>query len=528
MSNLETSALASNLDGSRITPAVSGKTVSARFVQLRKLIARYLRALLFLLIPTALTFLLRSHPDLYPVISLAFVIAVSAAAWRYGAWGGILTSLVSIPALTMAATNGQVFLPQHIDLLGLGMLCFISILVSRVASNRKRVESVLRSANEQLEARVKERTAELQQANVAIRAANAALLESEQKFRAMADSAPVMIWTSNTVKGFTWFNEAWLNFTGLTVEAQITEGWLAGIHPDDRQHSFETYVKAFDTRTQFAMEYRRKRHDGVWRWVLSHGVAHYGRSGDFLGYIGSCIDIHDRREMEENLRRANSDLQQFAYSASHDLQEPIRTVAIYGQLLKKRYGPKLDETAETFLEYLTTAAQRMENLVQDLLSYTRTGDAQPSAAEADANCDLKAVLESLAAAIVESRAEITSDPLPTVEIDSTHLQQLLQNLIGNAIKYRGDRQPLIHISAREHNAYWLFSVQDNGIGIDPAYKERIFGIFKRLHTSDKYSGTGIGLAICQRIIERYSGRIWVESELGSGSIFYFTVPRRFS
>jgi light-regulated signal transduction histidine kinase (bacteriophytochrome) len=232
--------------------------------------------------------------------------------------------------------------------------------------------------------------------------------------------------------------------------------------------------------------------------------------------------------MEEHLRRANSDLQQFAYSASHDLQEPIRTVAIYGQLLKKRYGPKLDGTAETFLEYLTTAAQRMENLVQDLLSYTRTGDAQPSATETDANCDLKAVLESLAAATVESRAEITSDPLPVVEIDSIHLQQLLQNLIGNAIKYRGDRQPLIHISAREYNAYWLFSVHDNGIGIDPAYKERIFGIFKRLHTSDKYSGTGIGLAICQRIIERYRGRIWVESELGSGSIFYFTVPRRFS
>jgi PAS domain S-box-containing protein len=516
------------LDGSRITPGAGETAAFARSTQIRKLIARYLRALLFLLAPVALTFLLRSHPDLYPLISLAFVIAVSAAAWWYGAWAGILVSFVSVPALTLVATSGQAFLPQHVDLLGLGMLCFISVLVSRVANNRKRIETVLRSANEQLETRVKERTAELQQANTAIREANAALLESEQKFRAMADSAPVMIWTSNTLKSFTWFNRPWLDFTGLTIEAQTAEGWAAGIHPDDRQRSLETYVKAFDTRTQFALEYRRKRHDGVWRWVLSHGVAHYGGAGDFLGYIGSCIDIHDRKEMEEHLRRANSDLQQFAYSASHDLQEPIRTIAIYGQLLKKRYGAKLDETGETFLEYLTTAAQRMENLVQDLLSYTRAGDTQPSIAETDANCDLKIVLESLAAAAAESHAAITSDPLPVVDIDSIHLQQLLQNLISNAIKYRGDEPPRIHISAREQNTYWRFSVQDNGIGIDPAYKERIFGIFKRLHTNDKYSGTGIGLAICQRIVERYRGRIWVESEPGSGSIFYFTIPRRFS
>jgi light-regulated signal transduction histidine kinase (bacteriophytochrome) len=170
----------------------------------------------------------------------------------------------------------------------------------------------------------------------------------------------------------------------------------------------------------------------------------------------------------------------------------------------------------------------MENLVQDLLSYTRAGDTRPSTAKTDANCDLKVVLESLAVATTESHAVITSDPLPVVEIDSIHLQQLLQNLIGNAIKYRGDEPPRVHISAREQNACWCFSVQDNGIGIDPVYKERIFGIFKRLHTNDKYSGTGIGLAICQRIVERYRGRIWVESEPGSGSIFYFTIPRRFS
>jgi PAS domain S-box-containing protein len=500
----------------------------ARFAPIRKLIFRYLRALAFLLVPAALTFFLRSRPDLYPLISLAFVIAVSAAAWWYGAWAGILTSFVSIPALTLVATGGRVFLPQHIDLLGLGMLCFVSVLVSRVASNRKRIEAVLRSANEQLESRVKERTAELQHANNAIREANAALIESEQKFRAMADSAPVMIWISDTSKAFTWFNKPWLAFTGLDVEAQVAEGWLAGIHPDDRDRCAETYVNAFDTRSHFGMEYRRKRHDGVWRWVLSHGVPQYGGAGDFLGYIGSCIDIHDRKEMEENLRRANSDLQQFAYSASHDLQEPIRTVVIYGQLLNKRYGSKLDETGKTFIEYLTLAAQRMENLVQDLLSYTRTGEHQLSATNTDANLDLKAVLENLAAAVVESRAEITSDPLPAVEIDSIHLQQLLQNLIGNAIKYRSDRPLRIHVSAREDKAEWLLSVRDNGIGIDAAYKERIFGIFKRLHTNDKYSGTGIGLAICQRIVERYRGRIWVESEPGSGSTFYFTIPRRFS
>jgi PAS domain S-box-containing protein len=334
-----------------------------------------------------------------------------------------------------------------------------------------------------------------------------------------------MIWLSGTDKTFIWFNKQWLAFTGCTIDQALDLQWSTDIHPEDRERCVETYLSSFDAREEFVMEYRRKRHDGAWRWVLSHGVPRLGSGGNFLGFIGSAVDIHDRKETEGHLRRANSDLQQFAYSASHDLQEPIRTIAIYSQLVGKRYGSRLDETGLSFLEYLTTAAQRMEKLVRDLLLYTQTDLIDGSATKKTAaNQVLTEVLASLASRVNEANAVVTSDSLPIVGMHAVHLQQLLQNLIGNGIKYCTGRQPRIHVSAREGNGCWLFSVEDNGIGIDSIYKERIFGIFKRLHTSDKYSGTGIGLAICQRIVERYGGRIWVESEPGRGSTFYFTSP----
>ncbi len=179
------------------------------------------------------------------------------------------------------------------------------------------------------------------------------------------------------------------------------------------------------------------------------------------------------------------------------------------------------------MEYLRWGATRMETLVRDLLAYTRAGNFEEPDAPVDANEALQAALLALSGAITDAHARVTSDPLPSVEVPATNLQQLFQNLVGNSIKYRvPERIPEVHIAAQRQNGYWVFAVSDNGIGIDPEYKEKIFGLFKRLHTSDEYSGTGIGLAICQRIVDRYHGRIWVESEPGKGSTFRFTLPGR--
>jgi signal transduction histidine kinase len=233
----------------------------------------------------------------------------------------------------------------------------------------------------------------------------------------------------------------------------------------------------------------------------------------------------DLRRSNEALRRANADLEQFAYSASHDLQEPLRNVAIYSQIIGKRYSKTIDDQGREYLKIVTDGARRMEMLVFDLLAYTQAGrDEQEALDEIDANVSLVNTLHNLSQAIIDAQAEVTSGVLPRLRMRKVHLEQIFQNLIGNAIKYRRPEvSPHIRISAETSGDHWRFSIEDNGIGINPEYRERIFGIFKRLHTNGQYSGTGIGLAICQRLVERYDGRIWVESQPGKGATFFFTI-----
>jgi light-regulated signal transduction histidine kinase (bacteriophytochrome) len=231
------------------------------------------------------------------------------------------------------------------------------------------------------------------------------------------------------------------------------------------------------------------------------------------------------RRSNEELRRANEDLNQFAHSASHDLQEPLRTVSVYSQLLRRKFQHALDEEGEEYIRYVVRGALRMEALVKDLLAYTQASTvSEEPAPSTDANTAIDAALLNLKAAIEDSGALVTYSALPHVRIFPVHLTQLFQNLIGNAIKYRRDERPTINIHAEARAGEWLFSVADNGIGIEEKYKQHIFGIFKRLHSADEYSGTGVGLAICQRIVERNGGRIWVESQPGRGSTFFFTLP----
>lgn len=227
----------------------------------------------------------------------------------------------------------------------------------------------------------------------------------------------------------------------------------------------------------------------------------------------------------QELTRSNADLEQFAYSASHDLQEPLRMVSIYSQMLQRGLGDDFSTTADQCVGYIAAGAKRMERQLADLRTFIRASTTGEEAGhEADAENALSRALVSLTAAVEASGASITHAPLPKIGLHEFQLEQLFQNLIGNAICYRGQEPPQIHVCAERSGAEWKFSIRDNGIGIDPQYKDQIFGIFKRLHGSDHHQGTGMGLAICQRIVERAGGRIWVESEPGRGSTFSFTLP----
>jgi PAS domain S-box-containing protein len=259
-----------------------------------------------------------------------------------------------------------------------------------------------------------------------------------------------------------------------------------------------------------------------------------------IGASNIARDISERKQAEaklaaqaeelsrtaEELARSNADLEQFAYVASHDLQEPLRMVTAYTQLLAERYTGKLDENADKFIGYAQDGAMRMQVLIQDLLAFSRVGRKEDAIASVDCGAVMEEVKQSLSTAIEESGAVITCRELPKVEAVHTQMVQLFQNLIGNAIKFRGRQAPVISVQAEKKNGQWLFNVSDNGIGIAPEYAESIFVIFQRLHARAEYPGNGIGLAICKKIVERYGGRIWVESEPGAGSRFRFVLPAR--
>ena len=266
----------------------------------------------------------------------------------------------------------------------------------------------------------------------------------------------------------------------------------------------------------------------------SYVIPEYDTEGQIDSLLAISRDISERKRLEEelkesikNLKYSNEELQQFAYVSSHDLQEPLRTIASFTQLLERRYKGKFDSDADEFMDYIVEAAKRMQRMILDLLEYSRVSTINDEFKETDTTEVLNGALFNLKGTIKHNNAVITHNDLPTVIADKNQLIKVFQNLISNAMKFKKENEPpKINISASKDKGKneYVFSVHDNGIGMDPQYVERIFTIFQRLHTRDEYPGTGIGLSIVKRIVERHGGRIWVESELGNGTTFYFTLP----
>ncbi|MGA7557413.1 MAG: ATP-binding protein [Terriglobales bacterium] len=299
-------------------------------------------------------------------------------------------------------------------------------------------------------------------------------------------------------------------------------------------HPKEFFRQMYHTISQGKVwhgEIKNRAKDGSFYWVETTIVPFLDAHGKPRQYIAIRTDITEAKRAEqlladkaEELARSNRELEQFAYVASHDLQEPLRMVASYTQLLSERYAGKLDENADKFLGYAREGALRMQVLIHDLLSFSRVVRADVTRKNVDCNVALEEAVRSLGAAIAENDAVVTHSELPTVWADQTQIAQVFQNLIGNAIKFRNGSPPECAVSAENSHGNWLFTVQDNGIGIAPEYAENIFVVFQRLHARTEYPGNGIGLAICKKIVEHYGGRIWVESQVGQGSTFKFTLP----
>lgn len=457
------------------------------------------------------------------------IISIYVCAFLISAWCGYGPGILATLLITFGVPYQ--FRPNFtLDKLNLSnavIYVLVSVAISAKAAGRRKVESLLKSMNAELDARVQEQTAALAEANTKLQNR---LAELETLYGKL--SVGLCFLDKNLQ--FVRVNDKFAAISGVPVDEHLNRE-LRDVMDEGLATILERLCARVLASDEPILDYEVTTADAAAgkarSWTVS--CSSVPSPNGVLGIQLALQDITQRKQAEHDLsdantelRRANEDLEQFAYSASHDLQEPIRTVAIYSQMLKRKFESKLGPEGNDYVAYTLGGALRMEQLVKDLLVYTQASAPSADPAEiVNATEAVRQALSNLDAAVRESGAQVEYDGLPSVCVRWTLMVQLLQNLISNSIKYRGPEPPHIIVTARanESNQY-IFCVKDNGIGIDAKYQEQIFGIFKRLHTAADYPGTGIGLAICRRVVERHGGRIWVESRVGAGSTFCFTLP----
>lgn len=395
------------------------------------------------------------------------------------------------------------------------------------------------------------------------------ITESRDYYLHLFEEFPTLVWRARPDGQRDYFNRAWLEFTGRHLDQEIGDGWQLDLYSDDRESYLAAWERALGLRAPFEREFRLTDAQQQARWIHETCRPIFDLDGEFAGFLGACVDITRAKELESALRqynedleqrveirtaelsqanqrlnseieeraaaqlalkrhadelaRSNAELEQFAYVASHDLQEPLRMVSSYAQLLHRRYYDKLDADASDFIDYIVEGATRMQQLIEDLLAFSRLGARPPQFAQIDTRRAFEFACEKLEKSLRQSGAKLEIGPLPEIWGDQDQITLVFQTLLSNAIKFRREMPPCIKINAERRDSGWEFAFSDNGIGIEPQYFQRIFVIFQRLHSKAEYPGTGIGLAIAKKIVERHGGRIWLESELGKGTTFYFTL-----
>jgi PAS domain S-box-containing protein len=379
---------------------------------------------------------------------------------------------------------------------------------------------------------------------------------NEVKFRLLADSMPQFVWTADINGNLNYYSKSVYDYSGLSVAQINKDGWLQIVHPDDRDENIKAWTAAVTEGKDFLFEHRFRRYDGEFRWQLSRAVPQKDSEGNIQMWVGTSTDIHDRKlftdELEnkvnqrteelklinEELLRSNKDLAEFAYVASHDLQEPLRKIQTFTALLLDSEKSNLSDKGKDYFNRMQTASMRMQQLIKDLLSYSRVNTEEKHFQQTDLNKTIETVKDQLHEQIEQKHATIAFSKLPALNIIPYQFEQLFTNLISNSLKFSKEEIPLkINIKAELINAdkvkalhnevsekYYHISIADNGIGFEPEYNERIFLVFQRLHGNEMYKGTGIGLAICKKIVENHKGIITASGELGKGATVNIYIP----
>jgi PAS domain S-box-containing protein len=392
---------------------------------------------------------------------------------------------------------------------------------------RKQAEQQLRELNQELEDRVHRRTAELE-------AALADRLRSEQRFVTLANFVPQLVWMSSPEGLNVYFNQRWVDYTGMTLEESYGKGWNTPFHPDDRQVALDAWNRATRTGETYRIESRLRAAGGSYRWFLMLGEALRDAHGNIVQWFGTCTDIADMKQAEDALREsqrgleeANKELQPFSYSVSHDLRGPLRTMDGFSQALLEDHSENLDEKGRHYLTRIRTAAQRMGLLIDDLLQLSRLTRIEMRARPVDLSAMAMELIGELRDSEPGRDVEVRVEPGLEALGDPGLLQVALQNLFSNAWKFTSRREhAVIEFGVLNDQPGPVFFVRDNGAGFDMQYANHLFSPFQRLHADEEFKGTGIGLATVQRIIRRHVGRIWAEAAQGQGATFYFQLGHR--
>jgi len=351
------------------------------------------------------------------------------------------------------------------------------------------------------------------------------LVSSSERGQRTLNIAPAMIWKTDPDGAFSHFSRRWCLFTGRSEEKERGSGWLDGVHSADLAHWRHLYASALRARSEFRIDVRMRSAARSFRWVRHHGIPCFAEGGGFSGYVGSSFDITDLKlshtqalTERDQLSAANRELENFVHTACHDLHEPLRT-------LRSQLAALADDAQEApgLLVAAGENVRRMQTLLKDLLECARVATRGEPLEPTDLTTPLDWALANLSQLISETGAEVTRDPLPVVNADAIQIAQVFQNLIGNALKFRGDGAVLVHVGAHPRNGGWRVWVRDNGLGVAPEHYQKIFEPFERAAAAGP-AGRGLGLTICKKIIQRHAGRIWVESEPGKGSTFFFWLP----